>query len=72
MYDYDTKIVSVGYGLLRNSPNRRGIEKRCRRLGKKGYRLHSRVEHKPGCFKILFTAFLARGKTELTFVRGGR
>ncbi len=68
---YDAKVVNVGYGWLRNGPNRRGIEKRCRKLGKKGYRLQSRVEHKPGCFKMLFTAFLARGKTELTFIREG-
>lgn len=68
---YDTKIVTVGYGWIRNNPNRRAIEKRCRKMGVKGYRLQSRIEHKTGCLKMMFTALLARGKTELTFVREG-
>ena len=64
-----TRIVNVRYSLLFNRPKRKGIEKACDKLGRKGYRLITRNEHPAGCFKLLFTVFLARGRTELTFTK---
>lgn len=64
----NTKIVNVSYGIF-NHPNTRGIEKAIDKWTGKGFKLASRQEHPTGCFTSVFTLFLARGKTELTFIR---
>lgn len=64
----ESKVVTVNYGLF-DHPNKRGIEKAINKWGEKGYRLVSRSEEKPGCFTRWFTFFLARGRTELTFIK---
>jgi len=65
----ESKIVRVGYGFVTNTPHRKSIEKAINKWGAKGYKLVSRQEDKPGCFTMAFTAFLARGVTELTFIK---
>ena len=67
----DIEIISIRYGMLRNRPNMRRIQKNCRKMGGLGYRLMSRDERPTGCLKMMFTSMLARGSTELTFVRDG-
>lgn len=64
----DTKLVTVSYGLFHN-PNKAGIARAIRHWGSKGYTLASRNERQVGCLTLVFTLWLARGKTELTFTR---
>ena len=70
MKSYRLKVIVVRYSFLFNRPNRRAIERHSNKLGRRGYRFVSRQERPTGCLKMLFTCLLARGSSELTFVKG--
>ncbi len=63
-----SKVVKVSYGAFDN-PHTKNVEKAVVRWTREGYMLVSRNEVRPGIFTRLLTLFLARGRTELTFVK---
>lgn len=66
----EVKLVTVSYGLL-NNPDNKKIEKEIEKYMKKGFRLDSRIDEGAGIGSTIFTGGLARGRTKLTFIKGG-